>query len=159
MRKTVILPRGIPGSGKSTWTKEQLDKYPNGTAVRINNDDLSAMLWNQHWANFFFSPETRKVLEELRSAMLRTFLQQDFITHIFVDNTNLNPHVIHILEKVAAEFDAEFIVDDTLLSVPVEVCIERDSKRPQPVGEKVIREMHEKALKLGPWVYAQNNKE
>ena len=45
--KKVILTRGLPGSGKSTWAKQMLDEKP-GHYKRINKDDLRAMLDNGH---------------------------------------------------------------------------------------------------------------
>ena len=41
----VYITKGLPGSGKSTWAKETVDKYPN-SYKRINKDDLRAMIDN-----------------------------------------------------------------------------------------------------------------
>jgi predicted kinase len=41
----VILTVGIPCSGKSTWSKSEVQKDPTGT-VRINRDDLRIMMNN-----------------------------------------------------------------------------------------------------------------
>ena len=43
--KKVIITKGLPGSGKSTWAKKLIDKNPN-QYKRINKDDLRAMLDN-----------------------------------------------------------------------------------------------------------------
>lgn len=150
--KKVIIPRGIPGSGKTTWVKEQLGLHPAGTAVRISNDDLSFMLYGQPWGTFFFSDATRETLHNLRIAMLETFLKQDAITHIYVDNTNLAIPTVKSLQEVALRYDAEFIVDDQFLAVDIEECIERDSKREAPVGADVIRKMAKQLTKIKPWV-------
>lgn len=149
--KTVIIPRGIPGSGKTTWVKEQLAQHPPGTAVRISNDDLSFMLYGQPWGTFFFSDTTRETLAELRVAMLTTFLKQDGITHIYIDNTNLAVKTVRSLEKVAQQYDAEVIIYDNFLAVPIEECVARDATREKPVGEDVIRKMHKDAARLKPW--------
>jgi predicted kinase len=151
--KKVIIPRGIPGSGKSTWVKEQLATHPAGTAVRINNDELSFMIYGQPWGTFFFSNNAKDTLHEIRLAMLRSFLSRDYITHIYVDNTNLATQTVRALEKVAYEFDADFIVDDRFLSIPIEVCIERDAKRDIPVTADIIRKMNIQASKLKRWSY------
>lgn len=150
--KKVIIPRGIPGSGKTTWVKAQLATHPAGTAVRISNDDLSFMLYGQPWGTFFFSDATRETLHNLRIAMLETFLKQDAITHIYVDNTNLATPTVKSLQEVALRFDAEFIVDDQFLAVDIEECIERDSKRDAPVGGDVIRKMAKQTDRVKPWV-------
>ena len=152
MTKKVIIPRGIPGSGKTTWVKAQLGLRPAGTAVRISNDDLSFMLYGQPWGTFFFSDATRETLHNLRIAMLDTFLKQDAITHVYVDNTNLATPTVRSLQEVALRYDAEFIVDDQFLAVDIEECVERDSKREAPVGANVIRKMAKQTEKIKPWV-------
>lgn len=152
MTKKVIIPRGIPGSGKTTWVKAQLATHPAGTAVRISNDDLSFMLYGQPWGTFFFSDATRETLQALRISMLETFLKQDAITHVYVDNTNLATPTVKSLQEVALRYGAEFIVDDQFLAVDIEECIERDSKRDAPVGGDVIRKMAKQTEKIKPWV-------
>jgi len=151
MKKAVIVPRGIPGAGKTTWVKEQMALLPAGTAVRINNDDLSASIYGRPLGDFFFSDATRDTLHNLRLAMLETFLQQDAVTHIYVDNTNLATQTVKALFDVAVKYDADFIVDDTFLAVPVEECIARDALRDKPVGADVIQKMWKTAGKLKPW--------
>ena len=153
MDKVVIVPRGIPGSGKTTWVLDQLKGYEEGTAVRINNDDLSAMLYGRPWGDFFFNNNTRDALAALRVSMLRTLLAQEMITDIYIDNTNLAVPTVRTLEKVAQQAGARFVVVDDFLSVPLETAIERDAQRPRPVGSDVVRSMHNKAKKLKPWNY------
>lgn len=148
--KKVILPRGIPGSGKSTWVKDQLAAHTPGTAVRLNNDDLSMMLYNEFWGNFY-NNSSKELLHHLRLSMLKTFLEQDYITHIYIDNTNLATNTVKALQDVTLLHGAEFIVVDDFLSVPIEECIERDSKRDRVVGADVIRKMAKPVEKLKPW--------
>lgn len=149
--KQVIIPRGIPGSGKTTWVKAELAKHMPGTAVRISNDDLSHMLYGQPWGKFFFSDTTRETLHKLRLAMLETFLKQDGITHIYVDNTNLAVPTVNSLQQVAVRHRAEVIVDDQFLAVDFDECVARDAAREVPVGADVIRKMYGSAKHLKPW--------
>jgi predicted kinase len=149
--KKVIIPRGIPGSGKTTWVKAELAKHEPGTAVRISNDDLSHMLYGQPWGKFFFSDTTRDTLHKLRISMLETFLKQDGITHIYVDNTNLAVPTVNSLQQVAVRHGAEVIVDDRFLTVDFDECVARDATRDVVVGEDVIRKMYGKAKHLKPW--------
>ena len=44
----LIMTKGLPASGKSTWAKQYLDDNP-GTK-RVNKDDLRAMLDNGKWS-------------------------------------------------------------------------------------------------------------
>lgn len=148
----VIAPRGIPGSGKSTWVKQQLATHPAGTAVRINNDELSFMLYGQPWGTFFFSDATKETLHNLRISMLKTFLSQPAITHIYIDNTNLAVQTVKSLQDVALQHGAEFIVNDQFLAVDIDTCIARDAQRDVPVGADIIRKMAKSIDKLKPWV-------
>lgn len=148
--KKVILPRGIPGSGKSTYVKNQLAMHPPGSAVRLNNDDLSMMLYNEFWGNFY-NNSSKELLHHLRLSMLKTFLEQDYITHIYIDNTNLATNTVKSLQDLTLLHGAEFIVVDDFLNVPIEECIERDSKRDRVVGADVIRKMAKPVEKLKPW--------
>ena len=142
--KTVIALRGLPASGKTTFVLEQIAQNPE-TTVRINNDDLVAAIYGStNTARRETSAETLKVLRE---SMLRTFLSLPHIETIYIDNTNLSVQTVRSLEKITRMEGHTFVVDDRFLSTPASTCIERDAKRPNPVGEAVIRKMEKQALK------------
>ncbi len=140
----VILTRGLPASGKSTWARAQVDADP-GQYKRVNKDDLRAMLDNGHW-----SKRNETMILALRDEVIRRSLARN--CHVIVDDTNLSlRHERHIRQLVAGinqEHRTEhrvWIKDFT--DVALETCIERDSRRPNPVGEKVIRGMYRQLLK------------
>lgn len=147
--KTVIAPRGIPGSGKSTWVMEQIERTGPGKAIRINNDSLSESLFG---APFIAgNPAIPDLLHFTRMSLLKTYLTCPHVEVIFLDNTNLVEKYLRQLEKVAHEYGADFIVYDEFLSTPLDVCIERDEARERTVGEAVIKRMHSQAQGLKPW--------
>jgi predicted kinase len=130
--KKVYMTLGLPASGKTTWAKQKLDKTPN-MIKRINKDDLRAMLDNSYW-----SKGNEKFVLEVRDTLIMAALENG--KHVIVDDTNLHPkHEIHIRELVKGLAEVE-IVD--FRQVTPEICIERDRKRPNSVGEKVIRQMY-----------------
>ena len=131
----VILTRGLPGSGKSTWAKTMMgDSYK-----RVNKDDLREMLDNSH-----FSKSNEKFILKIRDKIILSALEDG--KHVIVDDTNLNPkHLNHIEELVKGK--AEVKIKD-FTTVSLEKCIERDLKRINSVGEKVIRDMYNKYLKI-----------
>lgn len=132
MSKRVIILKGLPASGKSTWAKEQVDKHP-GRYKRLSKDDLRAMLDNGKW-----SRANEKFVLEVRNTLILLALQEGY--HVLVDDTNLHPkheQAIRDLVKGQAEVEIKDFTD-----VPVETCIERDRSRPNYVGEKVIRQMY-----------------
>lgn len=141
----VILTKGLPASGKSTWAKELSDSAPN-SYKRVNKDDLRAMLDNSK-----FSQDAEKFILQVRDAIILMSIEQG--KHIIVDDTNLAPkHINHITELVKGKATVE-IKDFT--DVDVETCIKRDLKRFASVGEKVIRRMHKQFL-VRQEVYEEN---
>ena len=135
--KKVIMTRGLPASGKSTWSKEQLRNKPN-SMKRINKDDLRAMLDDN-----IHSQDTEKFVLSVRDTLILQALAQG--KHVIVDDTNLAPkHFNRISELVKGKAIVE-IQDFT--HVPVSECIRRDSLRAKPVGAKVILDMYNQFLK------------
>jgi len=129
---TVYFTIGLPASGKSTWAKTKVDKSPNGIK-RVNKDELRAMLDNS-----YFSKGNEKFVLNMQDLIIKAALAEG--KHVIVDNTHLAPkHEARIREliKDLAVFE---IVD--FRHVPLETCIERDLKRFNSVGEKVIRDMY-----------------
>lgn len=134
----IILCRGIQGSGKTTWAKQWVLEDPEHR-VRFNNDDIRNML-GKYWVTS---------REHLVSDIKKDFMvsAMEFGYDIVVDNMNFNPKEIEYYEN---------LVDSTLgymncysleykdFFIPLEVCIERDSKRENPIGEEVIRKTYER---------------
>lgn len=155
--KRVVILKGLQGAGKSTWAKEQLEKYP-GTYKRISKDDLRLMLDNGKHSSgredFILRARDFLILETLSNGQ-----------NVLVDDTNLNPiHEERIRELVtawnqekAAEGKRERAeVEVKFFDVPLEECIERDKTRPNPVGEAVIRDTYNKYLKKEPLKVQRN---
>ena len=129
---TVYFTIGLPASGKSTWAKTKVDKSPNGIK-RINKDELRAMLDNS-----YFSKSNEKFVLNMQDLIIKAALEEG--KHVIVDNTHLAPqHEARIRELINGLAVLE-IVD--FRHVTLETCIERDLKRFNSVGEKVIRDMY-----------------
>jgi predicted kinase len=134
-QQTIIITRGLPASGKSTWANEIVASNKNWK--RINKDDLRAMVHAGVW-----SRETEHDIIIARNSLIRAFLSSGH--NVIVDDTNIeDKHIKDIFHIVAAEFPAVHIeVKDFL--VPVDECVFRDGVRTKPVTEKVIRSMAER---------------
>jgi predicted kinase len=131
----VILLKGLPASGKSTWAREQVRKHP-GRYKRVNKDDLRDMLdageWSEQNERFVLKARDRLILAALESGR-----------DVIVDDTNLNPvHEREVRDLVKGRATVEVKAFD----VDVEEAIRRDHERARSVGEAVIREMHERWL-------------
>jgi predicted kinase len=137
---TLTITRGLPGSGKTTWAKQQPD------LTRVNRDDLRRML---HGGALGGAAEVQVTTAQRAAiaALLRSGVD------VVCDDTNLRSRVVRELAELALSCGADWHVQD-FTDVPVEECIRRDALRDGDarVGEDVIRGMHERYLagKRGP---------
>ncbi len=131
----LIATRGLPGSGKTTWAKAQ-------PGWRVNRDDIRAM-FSSAWD--YSRADDEDAVTAVQYATIRILLGLG--RTVLVDDTNLRPSTLDALRAIAVECGAEFHVED-FTHVPVEVCLERDAARQgrERVGERVIRDMHERHL-------------
>ncbi|MDP9379254.1 MAG: AAA family ATPase [Chloroflexota bacterium] len=141
----VILTKGLPGSGKTTWAKSVINQQP-GAYKRVNKDDLRAMLDDGHWGK-----RSEGFVLQVRNTIIQHALVNDL--HVIVDDTNFNPihedDIRRLVHKINQDDQKSHWVEIKDFSdAPVETCIERDLKRPNSVGERVIRRMYNQYLKL-----------
>lgn len=136
--KKVIMMRGLPGSGKSTYAKNLLKENPN-MYKRINRDDLRAMFDNEHW-----SKGNEKFVKQVRDILIIKALE--YGKHVLVDDTNLSKTNETRIRQLVQEFNKEHNdnvqVEVREMDTPLEECIRRDALRPKPVGAERIRQMH-----------------
>lgn len=142
----MILCRGIQGSGKTTFAKQWVLEDPKHR-VRFNNDDIRNML-GKYWV-----PSREGLVKNLKDTFLWSSMTHDF--DIVIDNMNLDPKELEYYNKVLDNWNnPKEIVFDVVrpkydleiknFFTPLQECIDRDSKRPNPIGEKVIRNTYEK---------------
>lgn len=136
----VVLTTGLPASGKSTWATAESVIEPDST-VLVSRDDIRKMIG--------CFPIGNKEQEELVSK-----IQDDVIIRgvaagkrVIVHDTNLNKKSPTRIKKLF-DGDVPFAVAD-FTSTPVQLCLERDAKRENPVGEAVIKNMARQLQK--PW--------
>lgn len=133
----LIMTKGLPASGKTTWAKEYQKENPN--TVRINKDDLRSMLHNGIWSN-----GREKTIIDVRNMMVSYFLENGH--DVIVDDTNFNLKHESKLKSLADTYKSEFLIRE-FTDVPLEECIKRDLQRPNSVGEKVIKKMYNDYLR------------
>ena len=142
----IILCRGIQGSGKTTWAKQWALEDPEHR-VRFNNDDIRNML-GKYWV-----PSREDLVKSLRSAFLLNSMSYGF--DIVIDNMNLNPKELEYYNGVLDGWNnpkgavpdvvrPKYSLEFNDFFIPLQDCIERDSKRPNSIGEEVIRKTYEK---------------
>lgn len=142
MSKKLIITRGLPGSGKTTWARELQLQLSNLHIHVISKDDIRKAHTLTGWR---WTPEGEKEILHLRDAAVRNLFKYDADIVICAD-TNFGKHETR-LRDLAKQCGAEFEIKD-FTDVPVETCIERDSKRPEDerVGPEVIKQMYNKYL-------------
>lgn len=139
--KKVILTKGLPGSGKTTWAKGYQTKYPE--TILVNKDELRAMLHNSIHSN----------AREAFVLKVRDFIIKEAVAEghdVIVHDTNLHSKHKNHIWKIVGEGAIVEMRDFT--DVSLEECIRRDQKRANYVGEKVIRDMYNKHLAPQPEV-------
>lgn len=131
----LVITRGLPGSGKTTWAKAQ----PN--TVRVNRDELRRMMHGGHTGEGWAERQVTLAQRAQVDALLRAGV------NVICDDTNLRGRIVKELAELALMAGAEVTLED-FTRVPVEECIERDATRPESeqVGPDVIRRMHARYL-------------
>ena len=134
--KKLILTRGIQGSGKSTWARQWVEEDPENR-VRINNDDIRNML-GPYWIT-----DREPLVSDIKLRMAEEAMNRGY--DVVVDNMNLNPKEVKFWKNVVGTQNGDpdgykYEIEFKDFFIPLEECIRRDAMRPNPIGEKVIRE-------------------
>jgi len=147
--KKIILTRGLPASGKSTWSSDFVAKS-GGKAKRVNKDLLREMVDGGVW-----SKTNEQLILKIRDRIVIEYIR-DGIDTIIVDDTNFEDKHYDAINRVLnsvhdcmwhemnSVHDTYIIEYKDFFEPSVDECILRDAKRPKPVGEKVIRGMWNK---------------
>jgi predicted kinase len=137
----LIMTKGLPGSGKTTWALEQV-ATSGGEIKRVNKDELRAMIDAGKW-----SKQREAAILMARDTLVEMWLIDKF--SVIVDDTNLDPiHEIN-LRTIAQLYGAQFDVQD-FTDIPLKTCLMRNASRAKPVPEKVILKMHKQFLRKEP---------
>lgn len=101
----------------------------------------------------YWVPSREDLVKDLR----RTFICDAMFwgLDIVIDNMNLNPKEIEYYNTILDSWNnPKGVVPDVVrpkyslefkdFFIPLQECIDRDSKRPNPIGEEVIRKTYEK---------------
>lgn len=136
--RTLVITRGFPASGKSTWARDQLAREPQRWR-RINRDDLRAMANPPIW-----SRDSEDFIIKVQNEAIRQALADGY--DVIVDNCHVSAQSIKMLYKIAEEI-GDVTVREKAFNTSAKECLIRNAKREGTarVPDKVITEMSHKA--------------
>lgn len=136
--KKIILTKGLPASGKDFWAEKIMSESP-GQYKRVNKDMLRKMLDVSKW-----SGKNEQFILKIRNYIVEEALKAG--KHAIVSDTNLHSKHKNEMQRIAARNNAIVEVKD-FTDITPKVCIERDLKRSNSVGQKVIMGMYNKFIR------------
>lgn len=131
----ILILKGLPASGKSTFAKEYVER--NKDWVRVNRDDLRNM------RGAYWIPKQEDMITDWEhQAVVHALMHGQ---NVILDATNFNPKYVNALKKeVEQNFGTGVTYEEMYFDTSPEECVKRDSKRQNPVGADVIWGMYEK---------------
>lgn len=138
---SLIIPVGIPGCGKSTWSLRTLSP---GALRLISTDAIRDELIPNGATDY--DPRLNHEVFDLFHERIEDRLMRSF-EHVIADATNLDERARATLREIAARCNADTHV---VIFTNVEQAIERNLKRPRTVPADAMEKMlvkYEKALR------------
>lgn len=133
MSQKLIITRGLPGSGKTTWAMKL-------GIPAVSRDDLRLMILGVPWTG---RPQDERAVTAVEDAAVDALLDEGF--DVVVHNMHLaDDYVAHW--GIAAQWHGVALEIQDFRSVPLNVCIARDELRERTVGEQLIRSLHAKHI-------------
>jgi predicted kinase len=144
MAVELILTRGLPGSGKTTWAKQWV-AYDTTRRARVNRDDLRFAMFDA----YVLTSSQENAVSVAQEAQVAALLSRGI--SVIVDDTNLRASTVKKWYDIASINGA--VVDFADFEVSVETAIARDKARAEAggrgVGQDVIRNFAARYLHKG----------
>ncbi len=135
---TILMTKGIPASGKTTWTLNEMRKNPN-KYKRVNKDlfreMIDAGLHDRNNEDFILKIRDYAV----ESALLKKH-------DVIVDDTNFSDKHFNAMCKIAKSIE-DVLVQEKYFECSLKEALDRNSKRENKVPEHVIENMYVKHIK------------
>ncbi|MEU6261841.1 AAA family ATPase [Saccharopolyspora shandongensis] len=134
----LILTRGLPASGKSTWAKAWVAAAETHSTdgpgrVRVSRDDLRLMLFGPGYRTPV--PACEKLVSQAERFQAEAALKSG--CDVIIDAMNLRPKYLRGWQELAEATGAAFVTRE--FPIGIDEAIRRDASRERSVGEDVIR--------------------
>jgi predicted kinase len=126
MTQELILCRGIPACGKSTWAQAWVLVRPD--RVRISRDDIRFDLFGRYY------DVDEKLVTDIEDAMVRTALTKG--KSVVVDDCNVDPKYIYRLADIAHNLGIPVSIQQ--FDVDLKTAKQRNAARARVVPENVL---------------------
>jgi predicted kinase len=137
----LIITRGLPASGKSTWAEDLRRLAPNAVRVVTMDDIRSA-------SGAVFEAGDEPLVQVIRDTAIRQYLAKGY-TVISAD-TNLHQYTFTRVRQLGRDAGVEVIVQD-FTGVSLHTCLRRNQDRwlagDHKVPDQAIIDMHEKYIR------------
>lgn len=146
MKKLLVL-QGLPASGKSTYAVKWVNEDPEHR-LRISQDSIR-MMFGKYWLEDKIQLKKREsITNNINMELLKQCMFNQF--DIVLDNINLNTRTLSSIEDYVSYFNMKFVdlkaykIEYKFFKEPLNVLINRDSKRDKSVGADVITNLYNK---------------
>lgn len=139
---TLKIMVGASGSGKSFAAKQLLAKEKSWKC--LERDKIRSMLAaeNNIWRQ---GDKIESLVTKTQEFLAEQLINEGF--NVLISDTCLNAKTREFWRQFAARMSVKFELDDSFLSVPLSVMLERDMHRENSVGAEVIIKQYEKYVK------------
>lgn len=152
MMQKVIMLRGLPCSGKTTWANEQVNQA-RSKYIRISLKDILNLLFAGK-----FTKSTELYSKSVRDMLLAQALEAD--KFVILDDYNLDPNseeeirqqILLYIENHNTKIELEI----KEFEIELDKAIALDLARPNSLGERAIKKMYDTFLAPKPEKIKQN---
>lgn len=141
----VIITKGLPASGKSSWADEFIKDNPNFVKIEKDNIRNDFRLFKD--GKYVHKRGDEAIVLKERDRLIRQALARG--QSVISSDTNLAQKHVTQISNIARQNDATVEIK-SFLDVPLKELIDRDKKRESSVGEQVIRRMFHTQVKKMP---------
>lgn len=147
MEPFIIVTRGLPGSGKSTYADNIVRVVRN--TVKVERDDLRKLHFK---ALGKLTKEQEELVTKTQEALVRTYIAAGVT--VVVSDTNLPDRSVKRWQKIGHSLDVDVHVEE-FRDVPLEVVLKNNAERDKwstssiskVVPEEVIQNMYDRFIK------------